>query len=113
MTSTPNAKTNHDLGSERASLSWPTEKFVLSPPSRSWTMRRDKTSFCRASRNHASLGPLGMRMKKTTPAAEVRAPQMRNSTLQGARVKDVFFPIPYMSKQPMTCATPFMDIQSL
>lgn len=54
-----------------------------------------------------------MRMKKTTPAAEVRAPQMRNNTLQGARAKDVFFPIPYMSKQPTICATPFMVIQSL
>lgn len=62
VTSTPKANTNQDLGSRSASFSWAVEKSVLSPPSRSWTIRSERTCFWRASRNHASLGPLGIKM---------------------------------------------------
>lgn len=38
---------------------------------------------------------------------------MRKRILHGARDRDVFLPMPYMSKQPTICATPFMVIQKL
>jgi len=62
-------------------------------------------------KNHAVSGPLGIAKKNTTPIAEVRAPQIRKRVRQGARERDVFFPIPYMRREPTTCASPFMVIQ--
>lgn len=38
---------------------------------------------------------------------------MINSVLQGCKDRDWFLPIPYISRHPMTCATPFMETQSL
>ena len=47
------------------------------------------------------------------PAAQVKPPQTRNSVRHGARESPVFLPMPYIRRQPMTCAMPFMDTQSL
>jgi hypothetical protein len=108
VTSTPKAKTNHVLMSSSASRNCRTENEVLSPPSRSFAMRMDRTSFSRALRNQASFGPFGIRKKKATPEAAVIAPQTMKSTRQGARDRDVFLPMPYIRRQPITWARPFI-----
>jgi hypothetical protein len=47
------------------------------------------------------------------PAPQVNPPQSRKSVIQGYRGREEFLPIPYISRQPMTCAMPFMETQSL
>lgn len=111
VTSTPNQKTIHALASSMVSLNCEKENVVLSPPSRSVASRRVRTFFSRSLRNHAFFGPLGIKRKKPIPAATVSAPQIMNKTRHGAMVRDLFFPMPYISKQPITWATPFMVIQ--
>ena len=46
-----------------------------------------------------------------TPVAEVIAPQMMNSVLQGASERLEFFSIPYIKSAPTICARPLMVIQ--
>jgi hypothetical protein len=52
-----------------------------------------------------------MKVKNPTPDAIVRAPQMRNRVLQGARSRDSFFPMPYMRRHPRVWAIPFILTQ--
>jgi hypothetical protein len=47
------------------------------------------------------------------PAAQVKPPQTRNNVRQGANESPLFLPMPYIKRQPITCAMPFMDTQSL
>lgn len=108
VTSTPNQKTHQALGSSIVSFSCGSEKEVLSPPSRSLAMRRERTCFSRGERNQASEGPEGMSVKKPTPEAVVIMPHMRKRVRQGASARVVFLPMPYMSRQPRVWAMPFM-----
>jgi hypothetical protein len=98
VTKTPKEKASQDLISVKASSNCGIEKFVLSPPSWSLANRNAATSRSRGVKNQAVSGPLGMAKKNTTPIAEVKAPQIRNNILHGAREKVVFLPMPLMRR---------------
>ncbi len=74
-------------------------------------MRRERISFSRPLRNnYASFGPLGISMKKPTPATMVKVPQM-NRTRHGAVERGVFLLMSDLSKHPMIWTIPFIMIQ--
>lgn len=60
-------------------------------------------------RNQACIGFLGMKKMNATPVADVRPPQMRKRTLQGA-MDILAWPMPYIMSDPTIWDTPFIEI---
>ena len=85
--STPNRKLKYARMSQTASFNCNMEKFVRSPPSLSSCSRLEATTCSCCVRNHAVLGPEGIRKKKRTPAMAVSPPQIRNIAFHGATTR--------------------------
>lgn len=106
-------KTSQTLTSSRASFICDGVKTDLSRVARSSASLSIATRFSSSVKNHAAVGSEGTQKMKTAPESTVRAPATRKITLQLERAKVPAPPIPYISRAPMICAAPDIEVQIL